>query len=282
MVPPGDGAGQGAGGVGGGDGETPPAADAKKKPTSAKLRAPVGEVAKRYTFQGFPIAVENAAGTTRFWKDADGKTAGQTTMLHDYGFVEGHLGEDDEELDCYIGPDEDAPDVHIVHQLRAPDFKAHDEMKVFLGFPDAAAAKDAFLAHRDDEGAFGGMTTLPLERFRDRLSRRAPDSTSRIRATAPRGRVATLRAPRVTAGRGPVATYIDQLDANAARRGSEAIRPHLEAVLKAVREGQSWGDVKARLLHLLQSSDPKKIAETMQRARIMAHLSGRAGVLDGI
>jgi inorganic pyrophosphatase-like protein len=139
-------------------------------------------------------------------------------MLYDYGFVEGHLGEDDEQFDCYVGPDESAPEVHVVHQLRAPDFKAHDEMKVFLGFPDAAAAKAAFLAHRNDEGAFGAMTTFPLERFRAKLSRRSPRSTSRIRATAPRAGAVKLRAR----GSGRVESYIDQLDAAAARRGAAA------------------------------------------------------------
>jgi len=239
-------------------------------------------VRDRYTFQGFPVAVENKAGTVRSWKDAAANTVGHTTMLHDYGFIEGYLGEDDEELDCYVGPDESAPDVHIVHQLRAPDFKAHDEMKVFLGFPDAAAAKAAFLAHRNDAGAFGGMTVLPLERFRARLSRRQPTSTARIRATAPREGVVKLRASRASARPDRATAYIEQLDRAAARRGAESIRPSLEAVLTAVREGTSWADVKARCLSFLRTSDPKKIAETMQRARIMAQLAGRAGVLGRI
>ncbi len=274
-------AGQGGGEPSVGAQTEPADSKAKGDKVAAKLRAPLEYVTKRYSFQGFPIAVENTAGSTRVWKDGE-DTVGQTQMLHDYGFIEGYLGEDGEDLDCYVGPDESAPDVHVVHQLMAPDFKKHDEMKIFLGFPTAAAAKDSFLDHRSDVGAFGGMTTLPLERFRAKLTRRPPGSTSRIRASAPRARVATLRAPKITAGAGRTATYIDQLDAAAARRGAEAIRPHLEDVLAAVKEGTSWDDIKARCLGLLKSSDPKAMAEVVSRARIMARLSGRAGILGGL
>lgn len=91
--------------------------------------------------------------------------------------------------------------------------------------------------------------------------------------------LATLKAPRVVAGRGKTATYIDQLDAAAAQRGRGALRPHLEAVLAAVREGDSWDDVKARCLKLLKSSDQKAMTEVVSRARIMAHLSGRSAIL---
>ncbi len=260
--------------------DEPPAEDA----TAANLRAPMDFVRDRYTFQGFQIAVENKAGTLRFWKSDDGVTLGQTEMLHDYGFVEGYLGEDNEELDVYIGPDPEATEVHVVHQLKAPDFKKPDEDKIFLGFPDAVAAKAAFLAHRNDAGAYGGMTTFTLEGhrgFRARLSRRKPEATTRMRATAPRVGVAKLRAvPR--AGGKAVATYIDQLDAAAQKRGAESIRPSLDAILAAVRDGTSWDDIKTRALKHLKTADGKAIAETMARARIMAHLSGRAGVLERI
>jgi len=54
-------------------------------------------------------------------------------------------------------PDENAAFVYVVHQLAAPDFKRHDEDKVFLGFSDEASAKAAFLAHRQDgERAYVG------------------------------------------------------------------------------------------------------------------------------
>ena len=250
-------------------------------PAKASLRAPTTpQIRERYTFQGFPIAVENKAGSLRHWTDVNGTVTGTTQMQNDYGFIEGYLGEDGEELDCYVGPDENAPDVHVVHQLMAPDFKAHDEMKVILGARDSAHAKEIYLAHRNEPQAFGAMTTFPLDRFRAKLSRRKPETTTRIRATAPRAGVAKLKAPAGVPRK--VTMYIDQLDAAAQKRGAASIRPSLEAILAAVRDGTSWADIRSRALAHLKTGDGKAIAETVQRARIMAHLSGRAAVLDTI
>jgi hypothetical protein len=74
-----------------GAGGQPPAGDlgAPSEPKALGERR-VTRRAKRYLFQGLPIAVENPAGSIRTWSDADGKQTGQTLMLHDYGFIEGH------------------------------------------------------------------------------------------------------------------------------------------------------------------------------------------------
>src|SRR5258706_9001706 len=94
-------------------------------------------------------------------------------MLYDYGYLEGHVGLDGEEVDCYLGPDESVPFVHVVHQLRAPEYRAHDEDKVMLGFADEAEARAGWAAHRDDaDRAYGGMTSMSLERFVAKLARR--------------------------------------------------------------------------------------------------------------
>jgi hypothetical protein len=70
----------------------------------------------------------------------------------------------------------------VVHQRKAPDFTAYDEDKVMLGFPDGKAAKEAYLAHRSDgDRAFGGMSVVPLDRFKAKLQRRT--GTGPIRAT---------------------------------------------------------------------------------------------------
>lgn len=246
----------------------------KEPPARAKLRTFLPTVKARYEFQGLPIAVENPAGSYRTWRDPHGEV-GQTKMLHDYGYIEGWLGEDGEELDCYIGPDANAPNVHIVHQLLAPDFKKHDEMKVFLGFANAGAAEQAFHAHRNDAGAFGGMTTLPVDRFKAKLQRRAPASTTRIRASArPRGSVA-LRAPKAVAGDGRAQLYIDRLVAAGARQGADGLRPFLDKVLAAVRAGEDWRDIKARALAVQREGGGPKLASTVHHARVMARLMGR-------
>lgn len=139
------------------------------------------DIVARRTFQGFNVAVENPAGTARRWYDANSNEVGMVMMRNDYGFFEDHLGSDGDELDCYLGPDENAKDVFVVHQLAAPGYSKRDEDKVMLGWRDAEEAKRAYLGHRNDgDKAFGGMAVIPVERFRAQLQNRA--GTGKIRS----------------------------------------------------------------------------------------------------
>jgi hypothetical protein len=135
---------------------------------------------ERRRFAGLDVVVENAKGTTRHWVDRRGMESGSTEMKHDYGFIEGHVGSDGDDVDCYLGPNEASEFVHVVHQLKSPDFDRHDEDKVMLGFDDEASAKAAYLAHRNDgDRAYGGMTAMPLDAFKRKLERRT--GTGKIR-----------------------------------------------------------------------------------------------------
>lgn len=255
--------------------------------TPEKLTA---NVVRRLTFAGLPIAVENPVGSVRKWRDADGNE-GQTHMLHDYGFIEGYLSGDGEELDVYIGPMEAAPDVHVVHQLKAPAFKAPDEDKVMLGFQDAAAAKRAYLAHRSDgERAFGGMSTIPLARFKERLRRRAPDTTSRIRASAVdalmrlvdrAGRTTTtLRAGRRASKR--AAAYHDRVAKAGQRAAARALAVDLAGLNAEIDAAESFDDLKRRILGRFRGTNPERLANIIRKANILAHLSGRAKALQEV
>lgn len=123
----------------------------------------------RYEFQGLPISVENKKGSTRKWYDPDGKEKGSTKMHFDYGYVEGAIGADEEPVDVYIGPDEDAEFVFVVHQNKAPDFEEYDEDKVMLGFSSEEDAREAYLKQYDDEQFYGGMSSMPIEKFKEKL-----------------------------------------------------------------------------------------------------------------
>jgi hypothetical protein len=72
-------------------------------------------------------------------------------------------------VDCYLGPDEDAPMVYVVHQLKAPAFKEFDESKVMLGFDNRAQAEAAYLAHYDSPDFFGDIDEIPIEQFRENV-----------------------------------------------------------------------------------------------------------------
>lgn len=125
----------------------------------------MSKVAKRYTFAGLPIAVENPAGSERVWP-GDGGVERKAVMRNDYGFIDGTEGTDGDEIDVYIGPDPNARFAFVVRQLERPGYDKHDEDKVFLGFDSEAAARACFVAHRDDgDRAYGGMTSISIGDF---------------------------------------------------------------------------------------------------------------------
>lgn len=268
-----------------------PKAPAAPKPAGKTIAASARYVAvppqKRYEFQGLPIAVENPKGTTRFWRDEDGGETGHTTMQHDYGYIEGVTGADKEELDCYVGPDAEARDVHIVHQLRAPDFKGDDEDKVMLGFSDAGAAKAAFLAHRNDgDRSFGGMSTVPVERFKAKLNRRT--GTGKIRAEGvtyigPDDMLDEARRRILAAAPGRARKraklYGDRVADNAIALAEKAVGPYLRAVRKVIAEADTIEEIRPRLLAEFRSWDPKVLTELAFRARTLARAGGKASAL---
>lgn len=148
-----------------------------------------------YEFQGFQIVVENEKGTSRHWKDRDGQE-GETKMLYDYGYINGYHGVDGDEVDVYVGPDEDAEFVYVIHQMAKPDFTEHDEDKVMMGFKDEQTAKEAYLKHYDDEAFYGGMSAMRLDDFKGSLQEHAGE-------TAP---------DKITAAREAMKTAADQDD----------------------------------------------------------------------
>lgn len=140
------------------------------------------EAVARYDWHGLSIVVENPKGSMRRWFDSEANEVGSTLMLHDYGFIAGHLGADGDDLDCYVGPASDARYVYVVHQLKAPTFEAFDEDKVMLGFATSELARQAYLEHRNDgDRAFGGMSVIRLEDFLKKIDRRS--GSGRIHAT---------------------------------------------------------------------------------------------------
>lgn len=120
-------------------------------------------------FQGLPISIENKKGSVRKWYDPHEKREGETKMNFDYGYIRGTLGTDGDHVDVYLGPVADAKTAYVVHQRRAPNFKRFDEDKVMLGFASGTDAKQAYLKQYDDPRFFGNMTSLPMDKFKEKL-----------------------------------------------------------------------------------------------------------------
>jgi SPP1 gp7 family putative phage head morphogenesis protein len=122
-------------------------------------------------FAGFDVVVENDVGTTRSWIDTDG-TVGRTLMKFPYGYLPGTLGADGEPVDTYLGDDESAPWVYVIHQLaKLGGFIEHDEDKVMIGFRSADAAARAYNSQYSDPRFFGGMSQMSIADFRAALER---------------------------------------------------------------------------------------------------------------
>lgn len=153
---------------------------------------------------GLPISIENRKGSKRRWKDRDGNE-GATKMRHAYGYIRGTHGADDDEIDCFVGPDDNASKVYVVHQrIRQDDgtFKGHDEDKVMIGFSSAREAKRAYLVHYDDPGFFGSMTPMAVERFKKVLEKNKGKRLRLVKSFEP-GEIQVLEQQRVRATKPP-------------------------------------------------------------------------------
>lgn len=122
------------------------------------------ELQDRYTFAGMKISVENKKGSTRSGKDKDGHEW-HTYMHYDYGYIRGTEGVDGDHVDCYIGGNENAENVYIVHQ-NDPFTHEYDEDKCMIGFDSLEEAKAAYLKQYDRPGFFGSITTMGIDEFK--------------------------------------------------------------------------------------------------------------------
>jgi hypothetical protein len=141
---------------------------AASAPTPAQIRA--GNYPKQHVrFAGLPIAIENPVGSVRRGVDPNGKPW-ETQMRNAYGYIKGTKGLDGDHVDVFLGPDEGAEMVYVVHQ-KDPDTGNRDEDKVMLGFPSLAAAKAAYRAHYDKPSRFmGEVSAVPLAVFKHALA----------------------------------------------------------------------------------------------------------------
>lgn len=122
---------------------------------------------ERTTFNGLNISIENKKGTIRRGVDSDGHKW-TVKMYFDYGYIRGTEGVDGDHVDCYLGGNENAKNVYIIHQ-KIPGTDKYDEDKCMLGFDTLADAKAAYLRQYDKPGFFGGVDTVPFDVFKNNV-----------------------------------------------------------------------------------------------------------------
>lgn len=121
----------------------------------------------RTIFNGLNISIENKKGTIRRGVDSDGHKWA-VKMHFDYGYIRGTEGVDGDHVDCYLGENENAKNVYIIHQ-KIPGTDKYDEDKCMLGFDTLADAKAAYLRQYDKPGFFGGVDTVPFDVFKNNV-----------------------------------------------------------------------------------------------------------------
>jgi hypothetical protein len=91
---------------------------------------------------GLDISIETRAGETRSGVGPDGQPW-SVVLPADYGYIRRTLGADGDHLDCYIGPNADAPLVWVVDQHDA-ETRVFDEQKVLMGFNARSQAIETY------------------------------------------------------------------------------------------------------------------------------------------
>lgn len=135
-------------------------------PTPAQAAA--GNYKKgRATIQGLPIAIENPRGSYRTGVGQDGK-AWSSFQPNDYGYFEGVMGADGDELDVYLGPNPDSQAVYVVNQV-LPD-RSFDEHKCLIGFLSESDARSAYLAaFKPGWDGLGSLVACSMPQFKQWL-----------------------------------------------------------------------------------------------------------------
>ncbi|MBD5172410.1 MAG: hypothetical protein HDT02_04250 [Bacteroidales bacterium] len=94
--------------------------------------------------EGFDVTIEQPKGSVRRGKDADGNPW-ESKMNHTYGYIRGTESVDGDHIDVFLSDTPEEGNVYVVDQYE-PD-GTFDEHKVMYGFPDAEAARSAYLSN---------------------------------------------------------------------------------------------------------------------------------------
>jgi N12 class adenine-specific DNA methylase len=140
--------------------------NANREPSAAAVEA--GNYKKGHvSVQGVPVTIETTAGAERRGVGSDG-TPWRVTLNHPYGYVKRSRGADGEQVDVYVGPHPESPDVFVIDQ-KHPDTGAFDEHKVIMGARSEEQARDIYNAGFSDGSGparLGAITAMSVDDFK--------------------------------------------------------------------------------------------------------------------
>lgn len=123
------------------------------------------------TIKGMKIAIENAKGSKRYYRDPKTGEKKYNILRDHYGYFNVTKGKDGDGVDVFIGPDiENVETIYCVDQKnRKGEF---DETKVMLGFKSKDAAKEAYFSnYSPDWKGFMYITAVSIPVFKKWLYR---------------------------------------------------------------------------------------------------------------
>lgn len=134
------------------------------------------------TFRGIPVVIQWPKGSVRVGEKEDGSPF-KTEMKASYGYVPDTVAAGDEErLDVYIGPNEEAENAYVVEQMKQ-DGETFDEYKVMLGFDSLEQAEEIYLEHVEEQ-QLGDISEVPFEYLFDKvMEERGEDQEQEIEET---------------------------------------------------------------------------------------------------
>lgn len=137
-----------------------------------KMQRKLGNYKKgKVNYRGMRIRIENEKGSLRAEKDRFGVTRG-VKMPAPYGYINGVLGADGMQMDCYLGKHPESPTVWVIDQDKfdaSGEDKGFDEHKVMLCYAKAKRAiKDYLKSHYDGLGheRLSAMTQLSYDELK--------------------------------------------------------------------------------------------------------------------
>jgi N12 class adenine-specific DNA methylase len=146
------------------------AAEADTAPTDAQKEA--GNYKKGHVrFGGFDILIENAKGSERSGRGADG-TEWSVTMPAHYGYIRRTEGADGDHVDVYLGDGAEDGMVVVINQVDAEtgQFDEHKAMPGFANAQEAIATYRAGFSDGKGDQRIGSYSTLSLDGFKDWLA----------------------------------------------------------------------------------------------------------------
>lgn len=126
--------------------DTLPQARRKVDTNPTEAQQEVGNYRKgHFRLHGLDITLENPKGSTRSGTDPDGKSW-SVKLQNDYGYFKRSKGNDDDQVDVFIGANPESELAFVINQVQ-PGTDKLDEHKVVLGTVGESEARKTYLAN---------------------------------------------------------------------------------------------------------------------------------------